>query len=259
VSTVTAHRESTLGNADQAPAVCAGATHRESTVANALQAPAAHAGADPSDPGAHPAELSLVEQLTLANLLTTASLCAGLAALFAATRTGVGMPGARIPVVLGLILLAVAFDAVDGPVARRSNSTGRFGGMLDSHADIVSFGVAPSMLAYFSTVHRIPVAGALSCVLFCACAAWRLARFQVCSHSRWFVGCPVPLAAVIAGLVAALGPSAFEMMITVGTLSCLMVGVVPFPTWSAIGWVVRSHRDRPRERGCHLCGDASQS
>jgi CDP-diacylglycerol---serine O-phosphatidyltransferase len=220
------------------------ATRRESTLGNASQAPAAHAAGDPSDRRARPAALSLVEQLTLANLLTTASLCAGLAALVAASRTGVGMPGARISVVFGLIVLAAALDAADGPVDRRSNSTGQFGGTLDSYADIVSFGVAPSMLAYFSTVHTIPVAGALSCVLFCACAAWRLARFQVRGHSRWSGGCPVPLAVVIAGLVASLDHSPFALMTTLGTLSCLMVGVVRFPTRSLIGSVISLPRPK---------------
>ena len=137
-------------------------------------------------------------------------------------------------IVFALIGLAAILDAVDGPLARRRRTTGVFGGTLDSLADIVSFGVAPVMAAYFSSVHKIPVAGALVCLAFCTCAAWRLARFQVTGHSRWFTGCPVPLAAVIVGFAGALHATSAGMLITLALLSCLMVGTLPFPTWSVL-------------------------
>ena len=178
--------------------------------------------------------VSLRVQLTLANFVTTGSLLAGLAALYETTRTGVGMPESRVRVVFALIGLAAVLDAVDGPLARYRHTTGMFGGTLDSLADIVSFGVAPVMAAYFSSIHRIPVAGALVCFAFCTCAAWRLARFQVSGHSRWFTGCPVPLAAVVVGVAGALHATGAGMLITLAVLSYLMVGTLPFPTWSVL-------------------------
>lgn len=195
----------------------------------------------PAD-GLTPSDLTLTRQLTLANFVTTASLVAGLAALFETTRTGLGMPDSRVLFVFGLIVVAAVLDAVDGPLARYRDTTGVFGGTLDSLADIVSFGVAPSMVAYFSALDKIPVAGALVCVSFCTCAAWRLARFQVCGHSDWFVGCPVPLAAVIVGLVAALDPSAVGTLLALAVLSWLMVGSLPFPTWSIVRSVTQRRR-----------------
>ncbi len=147
-------------------------------------------------------------------------------------------------IAFALIVLAAMLDAIDGPLARRSQSTSAFGGELDSLSDIVSFGVVPPAMVYFSELYRIHVVGALACVLFCICGAWRLARFQQCGHSEWFVGLPVPLAAVIVGLVVTLEPSAAGALIVVALLSCLMVGTLPFPTWAA---ALRPHVHRRRD------------
>ena len=88
--------------------------------------------------------------MTLANAVTTASLVAGLVALFEITRTGVGIRGTRLATAFGPIVLAAILDAIDGPLARRSQSTSVFGGELDSLADIVSGGVVPPAMVYFS-------------------------------------------------------------------------------------------------------------
>lgn len=172
--------------------------------------------------------------MTLANFVTTASLVAGLVALFEITRTGVGIRETRLVIAFALIVLAAILDAIDGPMARWRQRTSAFGGELDSLADIVSFGVVPPAMVCFSELYRVHVAGALVCVLFCTCGAWRLARFQQCGQSEWFIGLPVPLAAVIVGLVVTLQPSAAGALIVVALLSCLMVGTLPFPTWAAL-------------------------
>ena len=179
-------------------------------------------------------ELSLGRQLTLANLVTTASLVVGFVALLEATRTGLRLPDGRLRLVLLLIVAAAVFDAVDGPIARLLSTTGLFGGTLDSLADVVSFGVAPAAAAYFSSLHRLPVAGVAVSVAFCVCAAWRLARFQLCGHSEWFVGCPVPLAAVLLGLIVAVDRSTGGALLATSLISGLMVGTIPFPTWGVL-------------------------
>jgi CDP-diacylglycerol--serine O-phosphatidyltransferase len=120
------------------------------------------------------------------------------------------------------ILLSIPFDALDGRIARMTNTTSDFGRELDSLADIIAFGMAPSLLALVWGFHFLPdsinaqlhmhlmQAGAFICFLFLLVGASRLARFNI-SHNpqprnpgrsdrKYFVGMPIPAAA---GLLAA--------------------------------------------------------
>jgi CDP-diacylglycerol--serine O-phosphatidyltransferase len=120
------------------------------------------------------------------------------------------------------ILFAIPFDALDGRIARMTNTCSDFGRELDSLADVITFGVAPSLLAFVWGFHFLPdsinpqlrqhlmQAGAFICFLFLLCGASRLARFNI-SHDpeprnpgrpgrKYFVGMPIPAAA---GLLAA--------------------------------------------------------
>jgi CDP-diacylglycerol--serine O-phosphatidyltransferase len=120
------------------------------------------------------------------------------------------------------ILFAIPFDALDGRIARMTNTTSDFGKELDSLADVITFGVAPSLLAYIWGFHFLPEsinpslhkdllhAGAFICFLYLIGGASRLARFNI-SHDaqprnpgrpgrKYFVGMPIPAAA---GLIAA--------------------------------------------------------
>src|ERR1700755_495572 len=95
------------------------------------------------------------------------------------------------------IALAIPFDALDGRIARMTNTTSEFGKELDSLADVITFGVAPSILAFTWGFRMLPEAmepvlrqkliqlGAFVCFLFLLCGASRLARFNI-SHD------PVP-------------------------------------------------------------------
>lgn len=121
-----------------------------------------------------------------------------------------------------LILFAIPFDALDGRIARMTNTTSDFGKELDSLADVITFGVAPSLLAYIWGFRFLPEsvntqlrndllhAGAFICFLYLIGGASRLARFNI-SHDaqprnpgrpgrKYFVGMPIPAAA---GLLAA--------------------------------------------------------
>jgi CDP-diacylglycerol---serine O-phosphatidyltransferase len=102
---------------------------------------------------------------------------------------------------LGIVLAGLC-DALDGRVARLARSTSRFGSEYDSLADVVSFGVAPAFLAYMSgDLALLQRTGWILAFLFTACAALRLARFNV-QPSRYagrFEGLPSPAAA---GMVA---------------------------------------------------------
>ena len=104
-----------------------------------------------------------------------------------------------------LIFWAILLDVLDGRIARLTGTTSEFGAELDSLADVVSFGVAPALLAYSWGFGTLPRVGWLVAFLFIVCGALRLARFNVQKSSvdgRYFVGLPIPAAAApVAALV----------------------------------------------------------
>ena len=97
-----------------------------------------------------------------------------------------------------LIIAAGILDGLDGRIARMTHSTSAFGEQYDSMADLMSFGVAPAVLAYswgLSDFHRL---GWMVSFLFVVCGSMRLARFNIQTHvvdKRYFVGLPIPAAA----------------------------------------------------------------
>ncbi len=120
--------------------------------------------------------------------------------------------------------LAALLDGVDGWVARITNTASDFGKELDSLADVITFGVAPSLLAYVWGFRMLPLtvdaelrqniahAGVIVCFLFLICGASRLARFNISINpqprnpgkpgKKYFVGMPIPAGAgVIAAVV----------------------------------------------------------
>lgn len=119
-------------------------------------------------------------------------------------------------------IFAMFFDALDGRIARMTNTQSAFGRELDSLADVITFGVAPSLLAYLWGVRQVwPTAhphaearlmhfGLVICFLFLICGACRLARFNISVNPqprnpgrpgrKYFVGMPIPAGA---GVVAA--------------------------------------------------------
>jgi CDP-diacylglycerol--serine O-phosphatidyltransferase len=111
--------------------------------------------------------------------------------------------------------LAILFDSLDGRIARLVGANTDFGVQFDSLADVVSFGIAPAILAYawgfrygFGSVgqsHQLGEFAWIACLTFLICSAWRLARFNVKGMepggNKNFVGMPTPAAA---GVVAAI-------------------------------------------------------
>lgn len=111
---------------------------------------------------------------------------------------------------------AILFDSLDGRLARLLKANTDFGVQFDSLADVVSFGIAPAVLAYAWGLRGLPGDGAVAfhelgqlgwvcCLAFLICCAWRLARFNIQGMapggSKYFVGMPTPAAA---GMIAAL-------------------------------------------------------
>ena len=98
------------------------------------------------------------------------------------------------------ILVAGVFDCLDGRVARMTGSTSRFGMELDSLCDLVSFGVAPALLAYLWALTPYGRYGWLAAFLYVATTALRLARFNSMAEEtdkkhHYFIGLPCPAAA----------------------------------------------------------------
>ena len=103
------------------------------------------------------------------------------------------------------IMVAMLWDALDGRVARLTNTQSDFGAQYDSLADLVSFGVAPALLVYEWSLSDLGRIGWLAAFIFLACAALRLARFNTqvgTSNKHYFQGLPSPAAAgVIASMI----------------------------------------------------------
>lgn len=99
-----------------------------------------------------------------------------------------------------LIVLAGLFDALDGFMARITNSTSSFGIELDSLSDVVSFGVAPGFLLYHFGLNELQIPGLILAALPAVCGAVRLARFNVdtkVEQSKYFKGLPIPVQAIM--------------------------------------------------------------
>jgi CDP-diacylglycerol--serine O-phosphatidyltransferase len=134
----------------------------------------------------------------LPNLLTTGGLFAGFYAILAAANGD--FANACIAV-----FVAALFDGLDGRVARMTGTTSEFGVQYDSLADLVSFGMAPSLVMYHWALVGFRADGPVlakvgwaAAFLYAACAALRLARFntQVAAvDKRWFIGLASPAAA----------------------------------------------------------------
>ena len=135
----------------------------------------------------------------LPNLITTGSLFAGFYAIVAA------MDG-RFYAAAWAILVALILDGLDGRIARLTQSTSGFGVQYDSLADLVSFGVAPGILAYLWALKDFKQFGWAAAFLFVVCGALRLARFNVQQGSfdpRYFNGLPIPAAAMMVAATVA--------------------------------------------------------
>lgn len=132
----------------------------------------------------------------LPNLFTTGNLFCGFWAVISVFQE-------RFFYAAVAILLASVFDVLDGKVARLSGATSKFGVQYDSLADLVSFGIAPALLAFSWALRPYGRFGWLAAFLFVACGALRLARFNVQSSSgevKYFKGLPIPAAALMIAL-----------------------------------------------------------
>lgn len=99
-----------------------------------------------------------------------------------------------------LIFLAALADRFDGMVARKLNIESELGKHLDSMCDIISFGIAPALLLYEGILMDFGAPGAVFTILYIACGAYRLARFNVSENNGYFTGVPITVAGCVATL-----------------------------------------------------------
>lgn len=196
----------------------------------------------------------------LPSLFTSGNIAAGYFAITQCLQASVQEPQHFDYAALA-IGFAIPFDALDGRIARITHTTSDFGKELDSLADVITFGMAPSLLAFTWGFQMLPTVmdpalrqkivqlGAFVCFLFLLCGASRLARFNISVNltpknpgrpdRKYFVGMPIPAAAgVIAAVVHFFSgipvPNwrvAILWMLLVGLIGFLMVSTWRF--WSA--------------------------
>jgi len=191
----------------------------------------------------------------LPSLFTSGNIAAGYFAITQSLQGSVQEPRHFDYAALA-IGFAIPFDAIDGRIARMTKTTSEFGKELDSLADVITFGVAPSLLAFTWGFQTLPTAmdpvrrqhvvqwGAFVCFLFLLCGAGRLARFNISvtpapknpgrPGRKYFVGMPIPAAAgVIAAVVHFfLGTPVPNWRVAImWMLLVLLIGLLMVSTW----------------------------
>ncbi|NIA70897.1 CDP-diacylglycerol--serine O-phosphatidyltransferase [Pelagibius litoralis] len=174
------------------------------------------------------------------NALTLLALCAGLTAVRLALQE-------RWEIAVGAVVVAMLLDGLDGRIARLMGATSDFGAQLDSLSDVISFGVTPALMIYLWTLSDAGGLGWATCLVFAACCALRLARFNAALGdenppplaARYFVGVPAPAAAGLVLLPMTMSFVFGDTVLRSDALNLLTLLIVAFlmvsqvPTFSA--------------------------
>ena len=155
-----------------------------------------------------PKRFSMIREFHLADWFTLGNAVCGVGALFSAMTYLENGNRQHVYYAAALVLAALIFDVLDGRVARWRQKSSAMGRELDSLADVISFGVAPAVLAYACGMQggwdRIVLA------YFVACGVSRLARYNVTADTlsgddgkvQYFEGTPIPTSIVLVALLA---------------------------------------------------------
>jgi CDP-diacylglycerol---serine O-phosphatidyltransferase len=199
----------------------------------------------------------------LPSLFTTANIAAGFYAILQTVHGTMGEPW-HLDFAAKAIGFAVLFDGLDGRIARMTHTDSDFGKELDSLADVITFGVAPALLAWMWGFHLLPKdlstdvrikiteLGTIACFGFLMAGASRLARFNITTNpqpsnpgrpgKKYFVGMPIPagagvIAAVVhfaQGVPVASGWTAASWLMMVVVVGYLMVSTWRFYSFKDI-------------------------
>ena len=159
----------------------------------------------------------------LPNMVTSGNLLCGLFSLIMVLH-------GRYVQAAWLVFFAVIFDGFDGKVARMLGGGSQFGLEFDSLADLVSFGVAPSILLYQVSVRELNIAGVVAASFFALCVALRLARFNVVHVPGPFQGLPCPAGGLFVSsfVIAGVKLPAWAIAIILVCVGLLMISSIPY-------------------------------
>ena len=133
--------------------------------------------------------------------------------------------------------IAIVVDMLDGRIARLTGTESDFGAELDSLADVISFGIAPAILAFGWGLAPLGRLGWAAGFLYVAAAAMRLARFNIQSHGggdkRYFVGMPSPPAAGVTAATVFAYPTGFPS----GTAPWVVLAMVLLPAFLMVSTI----------------------
>lgn len=170
------------------------------------------------------------------NALTTLNLIFGIFAIISTMEGNFTQAGY-------LIVAAMIADGLDGRVARYLKVSGDFGKELDSLCDVVSFGVAPAVLAYAFSLKDFGYTGWIAAAAFAACGALRLARFNIntATVKGHFVGLPIPAAGCVLAtfIIAGIKLDGWLFMVMVLLLAYLMISTIKYPDFKGQGEKLR--------------------
>ncbi len=159
-------------------------------------------------PTAAPRRFSMIREFHLADWVTLGNAVCGTGALFSMLSYLQEGRIAHVYYACALVLAALVFDVLDGRVARWREQSSTLGRELDSLADVISFGVAPAVIAYGCGMQGLY--DRIVLVYFVACGVSRLARFNVTAEAlsggggkvKYFEGTPIPTSIALVALLA---------------------------------------------------------
>ena len=200
----------------------------------------------------------------LPNLITTGALFGGFFAIVAAVD-------GKFSAAAIAVFVAMVLDALDGRVARLTKTESSFGKQFDSLSDMVAFGVAPALIVFEWGLQSLTQFGWLATFVYMACAALRLARFNLSGDSRFFTGLPSPMAACVLAsgvwLCTDLGVQTPSMLVSVLAaiivigIGILMVANIRYfspksfeGTWTSSIRGIGSYHNRACSRICKSSG-----
>ncbi|QDL56920.1 CDP-diacylglycerol--serine O-phosphatidyltransferase [Rhodoferax aquaticus] len=150
----------------------------------------------------------MIREFHLADWFTLCNAFCGVGALFSVMSYLQTKEVMHLWFACGLIPFALLFDVLDGRIARWRNQSSALGRELDSLADIISFGVAPAVIAYGCGMQGLY--DRIVLVFFVACGVSRLARYNITAEElsqgsdkvKYFEGTPIPTSLVLVGVLA---------------------------------------------------------
>ena len=187
------------------------------------------------DPNAKKKPFSMIREFHLADWFTLANAVCGVGAMFSIVSFIQTAGVHHVYYACALVLAALVFDIFDGRVARWRQKSSLLGRELDSLADVISFGVAPALIAYGVGMQglwdRIVLA------FFVACGVSRLARFNVTAEAmsaggdkvKYFEGTPIPTSILLVALLwaaaamGAIGPALWGGAVKIGGFTLELV------------------------------------